>query len=59
MRMTAAVAMWEGESFTILHSPSTTSATTYQLYARAEAGTIFVGGDGGVRNTITLMEIGA
>ena len=58
-RLTGAVSQWEGESFTILHSPSTTSATTYQLYARAESGTLYVGGDGGVRNTITVMEIGA
>ncbi len=57
-RMTGADANWRGESHSILHSPSTTSAITYQLYVRIESGgDLTVGGDGGVRNTITLMEI--
>jgi len=56
-RMTGAQAYWAGESHTVLHSPSTTNAITYQLYCRSESGNFYVGGDGGVRNTITLMEV--
>jgi len=45
----------------ILDSPSTTSATTYQLYFRigsgSSAGRINVGGGAGSLSTITLFEI--
>ena len=56
-RMTGAQGYWAGESHTVLHSPNTTNAITYQLYCRSESGNFYVGGDGGVRNTITLMEV--
>jgi len=57
MRLTGADNNWTDASHQILHSPNTTSAVTYQLYARSESGDLTVGGDGSVQNTIVLMEI--
>ena len=59
MRLTGADNNWTDASHQILHSPNTTSAVTYQLYARSESGDVTVGGDGSVQNTIVLMEIAA
>ena len=57
-RLTGAAGDWIGQFATILHSPSTTSSITYQLYARSESsGTFHIGGDTDVVNSITLMEI--
>ena len=57
-RLTSSGTDWIGQFATILHSPSTTSSVTYQLYGRSESsGTFYIGGDSDVVNSITLMEI--
>ena len=57
-RLSGANSTWLPMSISYLDSPSTTSATTYQLYGRAEAGGVtYFGGDGDMKSTITLMEI--
>ena len=58
VRFTGAGSGWDTSVNLIhLHSPSTTSAITYQLYAKAEAGTMYTGGDGDMLNHIILQEI--
>ena len=57
LRLTGAQAYWMPVGLTHLDSPSTTSAVTYTLYARAESGTFYIGGDGDMKSNITLMEI--
>jgi hypothetical protein len=57
VRMTGGQGYWMPVSLTHLDSPNTTSAVTYQLYARSEAGTLYVGGDSDQLNNITVMEI--
>ena len=44
-------------SFSYLDSPNTTSSVQYTLYARTASGTLYVGGDGDLINSITVMEI--
>ena len=57
-RLSGANSTWLPMGISYLDSPSTTSATTYQLYGRAEAGGVtYFGGDGDMKSTITLMEI--
>jgi len=60
--------MFDGENYNyshatlnVLDSPSTTSATTYQLYFLADANTARInnGGGQGSFSTITAFEIGA
>jgi len=46
-------------SICYLDSPSTTSSTTYTIYARSETGSSFSLGANGQPLTITLMEISA
>ena len=48
---------FEPFSVQYLDSPSTASAVQYTLYARTAAGTMYVGGDGDLVNSITVMEI--
>tara|TARA_B110000285_G_scaffold146383_1_gene163431 strand:- start:81 stop:599 length:519 start_codon:yes stop_codon:yes gene_type:complete len=48
---------FEPLSFSYLDSPNTTSSVQYTLYARTASGTLYVGGDGDLINSITLMEI--
>ena len=58
VRFTGAGSGWDTSVNLIhLHSPSTTSAITYQLYAKAEAGTMYTGGDGDMLSHIILQEI--
>ena len=58
IRMTGNTSEWTTPVALIhLDSPNTTSATTYQLYARAESGTTYTGGDGDQLNTIILQEV--
>ena len=56
-RMTGAQAYWMPISLLHLDSPNTTSTITYQLYARSESGTLYIGGDGDMKNNIILTEI--
>ena len=49
---------WDSSSLSILDSPSTTSATTYQVYYRVDGGTGYINGDG-TKTSITAFEIGA
>ena len=56
-RMTGVQGYWMPVGLTHLDSPSTTSATTYHLFARSESGTMYVGGDGDMQNNITVMEV--
>ena len=57
VRCTGAQAYWLPVSLLHLDSPNTTSAITYQLYARSESGTLYIGGDADMVNNITLQEI--
>ena len=57
LRFTGAEAYFTPVILSTLHSPSTTSAITYQLYAKVTSSTSYFGGDGDVINTITLMEV--
>jgi len=58
VRFTGAGSGWDTSVNLIhLHSPSTTSAITYQLYAKAEAGIMYTGGDGDMLSHIILQEI--
>jgi hypothetical protein len=57
MRCTGAQGYWLPVSLHHLDSPNTTSAVTYQLYARSESGTLYIGGDGDMQNNIILTEI--
>ena len=50
-------AYWHPLSISYVDSPNTTNAVSYQLYALAEGGTLYVGGDGDMKSTITLTEI--
>jgi hypothetical protein len=50
-------ANWGSATMVYLDSPSTTSSTTYNLYARVDSGEGFMYGDSGSVNTITLIEI--
>jgi len=47
-----------GNCLTILDSPSTTSATTYQVYIRSESGSVKMMRDG-QSGSITVFEVGA
>ena len=49
---------WDSSSLSILDSPSTTSATTYQVYYRVDSGTGYINGDG-TKTSITAFEIAA
>lgn len=42
--------------YSVLDSPSTTSATTYQVYLKAAGGTSYIG-DGAMKSSITCFEI--
>jgi hypothetical protein len=44
-------------TFSYLDSPSTTSATTYAVFAKSNGGTQIQFHDGGSASTITLMEV--
>ena len=58
VRLTStAQAYWDSHSLSYVDSPNTTNAVSYQLYASADAGTLYVGGDGDMKNVITLQEI--
>ena len=46
-------------SFSYLDSPNTTSSVQYTLYVRTQSGTMYVGGDGDLINSITVMEVSA
>jgi len=49
---------WKNQNYVYLDSPSTTSSVTYTLYGKSTAGgTVYIGGDLSIPNTITLMEI--
>lgn len=50
---------WIPCSAVYLDSPATTSATTYSVYFRVNAGasSVLIGGDSGLINSIVLMEI--
>jgi len=48
---------WHSLNLSYVDSPNTTSAVSYQLYASADAGTLYVGGDGDMKNVITVQEI--
>jgi hypothetical protein len=49
---------FEPVSFSHLDSPNTTSSVQYTLYAASSSsGTLYVGGDGNLINSITVMEI--
>ena len=48
---------WRPFSMMFLDSPSTTSSVTYRVYGRTTNNTLYMGGDGDVHNTITLMEV--
>ena len=50
---------WSTLSMNFLDSPATTSAITYKIYGRCTGGTLYLGGDNDVVNTITLMEVSA
>jgi hypothetical protein len=56
---TAVVGSWTVPvNITYLDSPATTSATSYQIYAKVGGGTSYFGNDGtGQSITLTLMEI--
>jgi hypothetical protein len=51
--------MYNGSNMTYLDSPSTTSSTTYTVYARSETGSTFYFGNSGSPSSIILMEIAA
>ena len=44
-------------SFSYLDSPNSTSSVQYTVYVRTQSGTMYVGGDGDLVNSITVMEI--
>ena len=49
---------WNTVVINFLDSPATTSTITYKIYARRNTGgTLYLGGDNDVVNTITLMEV--
>ena len=50
---------WVGHSAVCLHSPSTTSATTYTVYYKAESGSTAHFNRTPARTVFTVMEIGA
>ena len=50
--------IWSGCPISILDSPSSTSALTYQVYFRVNSGTGYLNGDAG-KASITAFEIGA
>jgi len=52
-----AQAYWHPLSLSYVDSPNTTNAVSYQLYALTEAGTLYIGGDGDMKNVITVQEI--
>jgi hypothetical protein len=47
---------WACYPMVVLDSPSTTSSTSYTVYAKSGTGSVFFAGDS-MLNTITLMEI--
>tara|TARA_R110000868_G_scaffold98576_1_gene271353 strand:+ start:3141 stop:3659 length:519 start_codon:yes stop_codon:yes gene_type:complete len=47
----------EPVSISYLDSPNTASSVQYTLYARTASGTLYVGGDGDLINSITVIEI--
>ena len=50
---------WNTVAINFLDSPATTSSITYKIYGRCSGGTLYLGGDNDVVNTITLMEVSA
>ena len=48
---------WNTVDINFLDSPATTSTITYKIYGRCNGGTLYLGGDNDVVNTITLMEV--
>ena len=48
---------FEPISVQYLDSPNSTSSVQYTLYVRTQSGTMYVGGDSDLVNSITLMEI--
>ena len=48
---------WNTVAINFLDSPATTSSITYKIYGRCNGGTLYLGGDNDVVNTITLMEV--
>ena len=48
---------WNTVAINFLDSPATTSSITYKIYGRCSGGTLYLGGDNDVVNTITLMEV--
>ena len=48
---------WSTVVINFLDSPATTSTITYKIYGRCTGGTLYLGGDNDVVNTITLMEV--
>ena len=51
-------ALYTPMALSVLDAPSTTSATTYQVYMKTNGGTAYLN-SGGLLGTITAMEIGA
>ena len=50
-------ATWIPVGVQYLDSPNTTSSVQYTLFARSQSGVLYVGGDGDLINSITVMEI--
>ena len=48
---------WNTVVINFLDTPETTSTITYKIYGRRTGGTLYLGGDNDVVNTITLMEV--
>ena len=48
---------WRTEHLQYLDSPNTTSQVQYRLHGRIDSGTLYLSGDGDMKNTFTLMEI--
>ena len=54
---TGGLTVWLPVGVQYLDSPNTTSSVQYTLYARSQSGVLYVGGDGDLINSITVMEI--
>ena len=54
---TGGLTVWLPVGVQYLDSPNTTSSVQYTLFARSQSGVLYVGGDGDLINSITVMEI--
>jgi len=59
IQMEGSTAVWRTEHLQYLDSPNTTSEVTYTLHGRIDSGTLYLSGDGDMKNTFTLMEVSA